>query len=59
MRELKQLYNLETKEEFLSGYDDERTREQYRYQLYKSYETEKVLERDLYTFSPDEIMDVF
>jgi integrase len=59
VRELKQLYNPETKEEFLSGYLDEKTREQYRYHLCKSYETEKVLERDLFTFNTDEVMDAF
>lgn len=52
------MYNKDIKEEFLSQFP-EKTAEIYRYAFYKSFETEEVLEKDLYDFTADEIKDVF
>lgn len=56
MATAKQLYNEDIKEEFLSKYP-EGTANQYRYALYRAYETEELLNRDLFTFNLDEIKD--
>lgn len=51
------MYNEEVKNKFLDNYPDS-TRDAYKYLFYRSYGTESVLGRDLYTFSTDEIKDV-
>lgn len=50
------LYNEPVKEEFLSQYDGS-TYDQYRWALCRAYETEDFLDRDLYTFTVEEVED--
>lgn len=51
------LFNPSIKEEFLESLNSDETAKIYRYAFYRSYPTESTLNRDLYTFSTDEIKD--
>lgn len=54
---MSKMYNIDTKEKFLSDYPSS-TRDAYKYLFYRSFGTEDILGRDLYTFTTDEIKDV-